>query len=329
MKQEERLFAALNNVDDQLLERSERPWKRRSWPAVIGVLAACAAVLAAVCLPQPGRQDGNKPIQTLSFTGGEVGDLHLCSIQYGPKPNASFAIYVNENIYTTTEKDGIYTIRPIEALPEGFPPIDLTISHMEGRWNKAAAMEQVTRELSEIYAQVSEVEETESTISRSASDGTDWNDAQVDVLCVDDGYGGSFVLIARYFTEAAEGHGVRFRDMMNTFTVVYEGFTTSPAWVGELQAAVERLTEAIFSDRMDSVSDLLAEDAEVDGYGRDVSGDISVTAIDYTPDDSQAPASAIVSVKHTINLEDSCNYLTMELTYDGSRWLLAWAGLEK
>ncbi len=328
MKQQ-RIFDALGGVDPQLIQRSERTPKRRSWPAVIGALAACAAILAAVCLPQPGRQDGNKPIQTLSFTGGEVGDLHLCSIQYGPKPNASFAIYVNKNIYTTTEEGGIYTIRPITAPPEGFPPIDLTISHREGRWDKAAAMEQVTQELTKTYAQVSEVEETEFTISRSASDGTDWDDAQADVLCVDDGYGGSFILIARYFTEAAEGHGVRFRDMMNTFTVVYEGFTTSPAWVGELQDTAKRLMDAIFSDRLEDVSDLLAADAEVDGYGGDISGDISVAAIDYAPDDSQVPTSAIVSVKHTVGLEDSYTYLTMELTYADGQWLLAWAGLEK
>jgi len=328
MKQQ-RIFDALGGVDPALIQRSEQPRKRRRWPMALGALAACAAVLAAVCLPQPGQPAGNNPIQTLSFTGGDLGELHLCSIQYGPRPSAGFAVYVNESIYTTTEEDGVYTIRPLAALPEGFPPIDLTISHLEGRWNKAAAMEQATRELAETYAQVSEVEETESTLFRSASDGTDWDDAQADVLCVDDGCGGSFVLTARYFTEAAEGHGVRFRNIMNTFTVVYEGFATSPAWVGELQATVKQLTEAIFSDHLEEVSGLLAEDAEVYGYGRDVSGEISIAAIDYAPNDSEAPDSATVSVKHTIDLEDSYSYLTMELTYDGSRWLLAWAGMEK
>lgn len=55
------------------------------------------------------------------------------------------------------------------------------------------------------YAQVSEAEETESALFRTAGDGTAWDDAQAMVLCVDDGYGGSFVLTARYFTEAAGG----------------------------------------------------------------------------------------------------------------------------
>ncbi len=338
MKQE-RLFAALGGVDTALLERSERPRRRRAWPAAVGALAACAALLAAVWLPQLGQRgplpveplepDISPPTQTLRFTGGDVGGLHLCSIQYGPAPNAGFAIYVNEEIYTASEEDGAYVIRPISPLPEEFPPIDLTITHMEGRCDKAAAMESVTRQLAETYAQVSEAEKTESALFRTAGDGTAWDDAQAMVLCVDDGYGGSFVLTARYFTEAAEGHGVRFRDMMDTFTVVYEGFTTSPAWVGELQTVTDQLMKAIFSDQISTVPDLLAEDAAVYGYGEDVSGDISVAAIDYTPDDDQSPASAVVSVKHRISTEDSYNYLTMELDYTGGQWLLRWAGIEK
>lgn len=125
------------------------------------------------------------------------------------------------------------------------------------------------------------------------------------------------------------GDGVRFRDMMDTFTVVYEGFTTSPAWVGELQTVTDQLMKAIFSDQISTVPDLLAEDAAVYGYGEDVSGDISVAAIDYTPDDDQSPVSAVVSVKHRISTEDSYNYLTMELDYTGGQWLLRQAGIEK
>lgn len=193
----------------------------------------------------------------------------------------------------------------------------------------SAAQAAEDRQLAETCAQVSEAEETESALFRTAGDGTAWDDAQAMVLCVDDGYGGSFVLTARYFTEAAEGHGVRFRDMMDTFTVVYEGFTTSPAWVGELQTVTDQLMKAIFSDQISTVPDLLAEDTAVYGYGEDVSGDISVAAIDYTPDDDQSPISAVVSVKHRISTEDSYNYLTMELDYTGGQWLLRQAGIEK
>lgn len=335
MKQE-RLFTALGGVDPALIERSGQTRKRRAWPMAIGTLAACAAVLAAVWLPQlkqrelPQESSHTLPSQTLSFTGGD-GALRLHSIDYGPdQPGIGFAIYVNEDIYETSEEDGVYTIRPRSALPEDFPPIDLTITHLEN-CSKDQAMEDISKTLAETYAQVSEVQTAADTLRCSAGDGTAWDAAQAEVLCVDTWYGGCFVLTARYFTEAAEGHGVRFQDMMNTFAVVYDyqNAGISPSWVWELQAATDQLMKAIFSDRLEDVSALLAEDAVVDGYGKDVSGDISVAAIDYAPDDDQAPASAVVSVKYRASLEEGYDYLTMELDYADGQWLLRWAGIEK
>lgn len=332
MRKEERLFTALNNVDDRLLERSER---RRANPWPWAALAAACVALAVLCLPRPSQElppeEPPSPIQILRFTGGEAGDdLHLCSIQYGPQPSVGFAIYVNEEIYAVSEENGVYTIRPRNTLPaEEFPPIDLTIAHAE-TLSKAEAMEAAREILSETYAQVSEPEEVGEQLCLTAGDGDAWNDAHAEVACLDDGLGGSFTMTARYFTEATEGHGVRFWDMMGTFTVVYDdGSDTSPQWVGELQSVTRRLTQAIFADRTDTVADLLAEGALAEGYGEDVSGDISVASVDYTPDNDQEPTSATVSVKHRINIEDSFNYLTMELIRTDGKWLLTWAGIEK
>lgn len=332
MSGEERLFVALNNVDDRLLERSER--RRRINPRPWAALAAACVALAALCLPRPSQElppEPSGPVQTLRFAGGEAGDaLHLCSIQYGPQPSVGFAIYVNEEIYEVSEMDGVYTVRPRNPLPaEEFPPIDLTIAHAEGL-SRAEAIEAAKETLSESYAQVSGAEEVGEQLRLTAGDGDAWDDAHAEVACLDDGLGGSFTLTARYFTEAAEGHGVRFQDMMGTFAVVYDaGADTSPQWVGELQSVTRRLTQAIFADRTDTVADLLAEGALTEGYGEDVSGDVSVVSVDYAPDNDRDPASATVSVKHRINLEDSCNYLTMELTRAGGRWRLTWAGIEK
>lgn len=334
MSGEERLFAALNDVDDHLLERSgRRRAGLRPWAALLA--AACVA-LAVLCLHRPSQElppeELPSPIQILRFTGGEAGDeLHLCSIQYGPQTSVGFAIYVNEEIYAVSEENGVYIIRPQNTLPaEEFPPIDLTIAHAEGL-SKAEAIEAAKETLSETYAQVSEPEEVGEQLRLTAGDGDAWNDAHAEVACLDDGLGGSFTLTARYFTEATEGHGVRFWDMMGTFTVVYDdGSDTSPQWVGELQTAVRRLSQAIFENRLDDVGDLLSEGARVEGYGADVSGEVSVASVDYAPDNDQEPASATVSVKHRVNLEDSFNYLTLELTRgEDGRWLLTWAGIEK
>ena len=145
---------------------------------------------------------------------------------------------------------------------------------------------------------------------------------------MDDGQGCCFILTARYFTEATEGHGARFRDMISTFQVVPAEMRIE-GWLGDLQETTDRLISAIFSNDLTGVEALQTEDAQVYTYGKDVSGDVSITALDYTVDNDQAPTRAVVSVKHRVSLEDSFSYLTMEFQREENQWLLTWAGIEK
>ena len=141
---------------------------------------------------------------------------------------------------------------------------------------------------------------------------------------MDDRQGGVFILMSRYFLEAAEGHGARFSDMISTFEVVTPGEAVPP-WLSELRAAGDRLIPALFAGDLSSVADLLAEDAIMDvslEEGR------SVSSIDYTTDSDRNPTRAVISVQNR-QLEDSYDYLTIELVYQEGRWLAAWAGLEK
>jgi len=219
----------------------------------------------------------------------------------------------------------------VVTLPEGeYPPIDLTVTHRPDVAPKTAAAEKAA-ELAESYAEVSAVEErTDGHFVLTAGDGWAWNAAQTDVTCVSDRQGGSFILTSRYFTEAAEGHGVRFWDMVGTFQVVTtDEKLAAPAWMDGLRNTTARLMTAFFDDRMEDAADLLAEGAWIGTYGEDVSAWVSVAAVDYRPDDDQAPTSAVVSIKHRISTEDSYDYLTMELSCTDGTWLLEWAGLEK
>ena len=54
----------------------------------------------------------------------------------------------------------------------------------------------------------------------SASGGTAWDSPHEVHYFVDNGDQGTFHIIARYYLEAAEGHGMRFTSMIQTFTVV-------------------------------------------------------------------------------------------------------------
>ena len=147
---------------------------------------------------------------------------------------------------------------------------------------------------------------------------------------MDDGQGGTFVLTARYFLEAEEGMGMRFRDMVSSFRVVSLSEPV-PDWMRSLYEAADRLFPALLSNDLSGVSDLLEENAGADAYGENVWEYAAIASVDYTLDNDKDPASATVSVKHRLNLEEgeSYNYLTMELTRRDGQWRLAWSGIEK
>lgn len=340
MTREELLFRAIGGADPELVERCRRP-VRRSYGRWLGWSAAVAAcLLLSVGLwrlvpreppvePDPPVQDQNppqdqtdpdQPIVIPAGSSVEGGTAHFLRLTYDlphrEKETADFYISINREQYRGAERDGVYVIEPVTPLPEDFPPCDLQIAHFPDTTLEQAA--QAVRD----WAAASYAGCEEKGGLFHASDGVAWDAAQADVWLVEDGQGGVYCLTARYFMEAAEGHGVRFRNMVNTFA---PADAEDPA--AALRQRVSRLAEAIFSENLSGVSELTAPEAEMSGYGADVSGDISISSIDITlgPDGSSATA----SVEHFTNLEDSANYLTIELALLDGRWLATWSGIEK
>ncbi|MBP3485636.1 MAG: hypothetical protein J6J81_02250, partial [Oscillospiraceae bacterium] len=115
-----------------------------------------------------------------------------------------------------------------------------------------------------------------------------------------------------------------YADMMATFEPVSPE-DGAPAWLTALRNAGDRLVPAFVSGDLAAVSDLLAPDAAMDLP--DLRGR-SVSAMDYTVDDDQSPTRAVLSVRNR-ELEDSYDYLTVELAYENGQWLVTSAGLEK
>lgn len=349
MRKEERLFLAIGAADPALLERSERrrrPALRR-WGgpaaaaclAVVCALAVCGTRRAAPPVTPPEVTPPPDTVQTapepLALTGGDIGELHLVAVHYGPGRDEAaddFILYINEERYRGAWEGERYAVRPLAPSPEGLPECGLTVSHRGD-----AALEAVLAETREALAAefdvVEDQPETEGRAALAAWDGdesgAEWDAANADVTLVDDRRGGVFVLTARYFTEAAEGHGASFADMAASFRPVSPDVAV-PAWMASLRQAVDVLLPAAFSGRWTPEAEaLLAENASVDLYGEDVSGDVSVAGVDITADDDQEPASAMVSVRHRLGSEDSMTYVTMNLRYGEGRWLADFIGLEK
>lgn len=337
MSGQEKIFEALGGVDERLLERSERRVRRRSWAGWGAALAACLllALLAwrtERSAPPPdvtpeGPVDPVIPVQP--WLEGEVHDLQMRTA--ADETETHFRIYVNQESYYSYEQEGVYIIRPYQE-PEGTPACRLEISHLPDTPVEQAA-ESILERLEGEYAQAQalpgppngwfQVDEGQAYLF--ASDGVEWDDAQREVWLQPDGAGGTFVLESGYFLEATEGHGARFVDMMCSFAPESGPEGQSDA-LTELRNAGERLMAAVFADSLESVADLLTEDADMDGYGEDVSEWVSVASIDCVIRDGGI---GVVSVKHRMGGEDSYTFLTIEFRLEEGRWLAYFAGLER
>ena len=359
MKNQERLYLAVGGADPELVARSEKRCRSR-WPEYCLAAAACLALVLTLgrvlplqteppvtAAPDPpvtqdpdvtGPPDYPKPDPdghelVLPEQGSEIGTLRLLSyVPQSQEEAAHFLIYVNEEQYYIREVDGLYSIRSAIPLPEEFPECGLDIVHLAGTAPgeaKAAAAEALGNQYVEI-CQEEEAAVLPKSFYLRASAGTDWDSKQAELWFVDDGQGGTFVLTARYFLEAEEGMGMRFRDMVSSFRVVSLSEPV-PDWMRSLYEAADRLFPALLSNDLSGVSDLLEENAGADAYGENVWEYAAIASVDYTLDNDKDPASATVSVKHRLNLEEgeSYNYLTMELTRRDGQWRLAWSGIEK
>lgn len=363
MKQD-RLFTAIGGVDTELLERSEyikRTKKSNTWLKWGLSAAACIVVVISFLTlshritpippdvttppdnsqiingPSPGvtGPDTQIPNDGIYLYGSEAGEFHLLQLSYSAEPNktgtSDFIIYVNEEIYRSYDLDGTYVIQPINAAPDNLPKCILDIAQIQGL-SASEAAETLARELKESYTNVSEVTDSSRIggLYIHADNGTAWNAEQLDVHFVDDHEGGVFVITAGYFTEAAEGHGARFSDMIGTFQVVTAiDEAATPDWLTQLKNTVAAVIPAVFTNQPSNAKDYLTDNARIHTYGENVSDNVSVVAINYTVDNDQAPSSAEASVRHRLGTEDSYFYITIELIYENGKWLASWAGIEK
>lgn len=130
-----------------------------------------------------------------------------------------FAIYYDTELYTMSEENGVTYIRFV--VDNDLPPCQMEIKHIPNLASADAA-EATKKEMAGSWESVSEVRSLGSRegLVISFAAGTSWNSACGDVFFLSDGQGGCFQITARYFTEAMEGHGVRFGQMVQTFEII-------------------------------------------------------------------------------------------------------------
>ena len=140
---------------------------------------------------------------------------------HGQEPNEAtpgFAIYVDEDRYQVIVESNNTFIRPLAAT--GLV-CEMEISHLPSTTPKSG-IEAAQTQLAENFETISDISEsnTPNGWTFCASGGTAWDSPQEEVYFTSDGAKGCYQISLRYFLEAAEGHGARFRTMLETFTIV-------------------------------------------------------------------------------------------------------------
>lgn len=352
MKKEKRILNVLGQVDEKYVAEAapdKSGNKNPTWIKWVSI-AACFAVLVAVILPFVQNDTGAPPPNKDDFPPASTQEpcpvippatinangLHLVQLSYAAPVTTEFTtdfiIHVNPNVYVSREENGTYVIRPTTPTDEGIPECSLQIFRVSDA-TPAATAERIRTTLTESYLNVGDIGVSTVTdgLFIHADNGNTWNAEQVDVTITDDLSGGSYVLAASYFTEATEGHGVRFADMVGTFKAVTSDDTAAmPVYLAELNRTISAFAPAFFTDTISEINDIVAHDALICTYEADVMNDVSIACVDYSISGDENPMAAVVSVKHRINTEDSYNYLTIELTYNADgKWVVNFAGIEK
>ena len=142
----------------------------------------------------------------------------------GKEPEADtpgFAIYVDTEQYTMTEEEGIFYIRPIEATDSLLPAIEMVIIELPDVLPETAA-EEAREQMEGDWETITEIlRSTEPPrLYYEAYAGSSWDSAIEEHYFYKNGQQGTYHIILRYFMEATEGAGMRFRAMLNTFTVI-------------------------------------------------------------------------------------------------------------
>ncbi len=230
--------------DAHILDADEIPVKRKIIPFSSKMVRTVAAILAimiafglflqtpvGVAAMEVVKQRIERfldilfpPKEQVMYIEGVPETVHVEA--QGWKPGVTspgFSIYVDTEVYTMTEENGAWFIRPI-LTPENsaeLPPVEMEICEIPDK-TPAEAAEMVRSELEGKWENLSDV----------------WSYGQPITLCIDASQrnradalwerhdfknnvqNGCFHIITRGYMEAAEGPGARFHQMLETFTLI-------------------------------------------------------------------------------------------------------------
>jgi len=264
------IAAAQTRLDSPALRvspgrRPHRPVRRvlaiAALTALMATLLAATALAASPTLRQAVQKTLEQlfPPKTITVPlEGESTSIPHTAQGVEPQPDTpGYVMYVDPASYTSTEQDGVLTVRPIpvtisreevrsnnSALLEGLSPaeqealIDQKLAELEayssdlpvcGLTVTPLPQQPALQAAQALYAELQAgwsctepvlQQEASQRVFFSASAGQSWNSPQQLHYFYPDERGGCYHIRIEYFLEAAEGHGARLNAMLESFAVI-------------------------------------------------------------------------------------------------------------
>ncbi|MDN4606282.1 hypothetical protein [Sporosarcina highlanderae] len=215
-----------NEINQELFERRRTKMKRKKrWiPAVI--IAAAALVLAFTLQTDPGLAL-IKGIKDMFAPEKEIiqsieGQDEPTKVQLNEGKDSEYIIYVDQTRYKMVKGAEADIITTIEPLPEKYPEVSMEIKQYP-QDKPEELVKQIEAELKMDFPKLRAIETVSEPVEGYWLHGlteSKWDGKVVDVYVISNGKDGSYVITERYFLEAAEGHGARFRHMLESFEIV-------------------------------------------------------------------------------------------------------------
>ncbi|MEW9123724.1 MAG: hypothetical protein AB2421_13525 [Thermotaleaceae bacterium] len=223
-----------NNIEREIFsEKSKgegktvKPKKRN--PYTIFVAAAAAVVMLFIGVKTETGHALMEQIKELFAPQKQItqeieGNKEETNVNLQQPSKSQYVIYIDEDRYEFIEgkdKDRIVMKNPVEG---NFPEVSMEIEQVMDR-TPEDVIKDIEGKIRERFKKIYEPQQINVPIKGwvvRGIDGQNWDSAIVKAYVVSNGSKGSFIITQRYFLEAAEGHGVRFDEMVKEFHIVNE-----------------------------------------------------------------------------------------------------------
>ena len=191
------------------------------------IIATTVALLIVFSLESDKGVAFMKGIKDIFVSEKEVtqnieGQDEKTEVNLNEGANSEYIIYVDETRYKMINGDKADVITTIEPLPERYPEVTMEIRQVADQ-KPEDLVKEIEAELKKDFPELRAVETVTEPVEGYLVHGLNGSDGDAKVVhayVISNGNYGSYIITENYFLEAAEGHGARFRHMLESFEIV-------------------------------------------------------------------------------------------------------------